>query len=85
MAAGALSWLKLPIIGMPGAECGRMLEPGGTTRIVRSFKDEFGECEEPARWTAGMLLLCQKHAGIVAAEVGDDIAEIEAAWREECL
>lgn len=80
-----VSWLKLPIIGMPGAECGRELLRGGETRIVQDFKDEFGPCDEPARWSLGMLLLCQEHAAKVAEEFGDDIGEIEKAWREECL
>jgi hypothetical protein len=83
--AATLSWLKLPIVGMPGTECGRMMQDDGTTVEVRSFKEEFGPCDEDARWSAGMLLLCQKHAGVVAEEVGDDITEIESAWREECL
>lgn len=80
--AAAVNWMKLPIIGMPGTECGRMLTSDGETQVVRSFKDEFGPCDEPARWAVGMLLLCQRHAGEVAADLGDDIAEIESAWRE---
>jgi hypothetical protein len=81
----AVSWLKLPIIGMPGTECGRRLLDGGTAEVEQSFKDEFGECEQPARWSIGMLLVCQEHAARVAADFGDDIAEIEAAWKRECL
>ena len=54
---GAVSWLKLPIVGMPGAECGRMLQLGGTTVVQEDFKAEYGPCEEPARWSVGMLLL----------------------------
>lgn len=78
-------WLKLPIIGMPGTECGRELLEGGDTTVMQSFKDEFGPCDEAARWMVGPLLVCQKHAEIVARNFGDDIAAIEAAWREECL
>jgi hypothetical protein len=80
-----VSWLKLPIIGMPGAECGRRLSEGGTTVVQEDFKEEYGPCDEPARWSLGMLLLCQEHAALVAVEFGDDIAGIEDAWREECL
>ena len=83
--AQTVNWMNLPIIGMPGTECGRTLQVGGTTVVQQDFKAEFGPCEEPARWSLGMLLLCQKHAAIVAKEFGDDIDAIEAAWREECL
>lgn len=79
----AINWLKLPIIGAPGSECGMRLLPEGQTEVAQDFKDEFGPCDEPGRWLAGMLFLCQKHAGIVAAEFGDDIEKIEAAWRRQ--
>lgn len=81
----AVSWLKLPIIGMPGTECGRLLQVGGETVEQADFKQEYGPCDEPARWSVGPLLLCQKHAAVVAEEFGDHIDEIEKAWREECL
>jgi hypothetical protein len=82
----AISWLKLPIIGMSGAECGRTVKPSGDIVEQTDFQWVYGRCDEPARWLAGTLLLCQRHAEIVAAEVfGDDIAAIEAAWREACL
>ena len=81
----AVHWMKIPIVGMPGTECGRYLLDGGTTEVAQSFKDEFGPCEEAARWCVGPLLLCQEHAAKVAKDFGDSIEEIEAAWREECL
>lgn len=80
--SGTITWNKLVLIGAPGTECGRMLIEGGHTIVAQTFKDEHGECNEPARWIAGMLLLCQKHAAIVAEEFGDDITDIEEAWRE---
>ena len=83
MNAPSLMWLKLPIIGMPGSECGRMLCEGGESVENKDFKDEFGPCDEPARWMVGPLLLCQEHAAKVAEEFGDSIAEIEKAWRAQ--
>jgi hypothetical protein len=75
--------MKVPLIGCPGTECGRMLLDGGRTEIVQSFKDEFGACEEPGRWLVGDLFVCQEHAAKVAAEFGDDIGKIESAWRAQ--
>lgn len=83
MIAEGVSWLKLPIIGMPGTECGRMLNEDGTTEVMQSFKDDFGPCDEPARWSVGMLLVCQEHAAKVATEFGDSIEDIEAAWKAQ--
>lgn len=78
-----ISWLKLSIIGMPGTECGRVLHNGGLTTESDSFKAEFGPCAEPARWCVGSgLLVCQRHAEIVAAEFGDSIEDIERAWKD---
>lgn len=83
--AASVSWLKIPIIGMPGTECGRMLLDGGRTEVVDDFKGEFGPCDEAARWLIGDLFVCQEHAAKVAEMFGDDIAAIEADWRETCL
>jgi len=69
--------MKVPLIGCPGAECGRRLLDGGRTEVVQSFKDEYGACEEDGRWLAGGLFLCQDHAAKVAAEFGDSIEAIE--------
>jgi hypothetical protein len=85
MSDAAVSWMKLPIIGMPGTECGMMLLDGARTEVVQSFKDEFGPCEEAARWMVGRLFVCQEHAAKVAADFGDDIAAIEEDWRRECI
>jgi hypothetical protein len=82
--ARGVSWIKLPIVGMPGTECGKMLLDGARTEVVQSFKDEFGPCDEAARWMVGDLFVCQEHAAKVAADFGDDIVAIEAAVLEEC-
>lgn len=81
----SLSWYKLPIVGRPGLVCGHFMQAGAEDSVRSDFVDEFGECAEDPRWTAGMLLLCQEHARMVAEMCGDDILEIERAWREECL
>ena len=83
MSDTAIQWLKLPLIGCPGTECGKMLLAGGGSEVAQSFKDEFGPCEEFARWMAGDLLLCQDHAAKVAVEFGDNIEAIEKAWLEQ--
>lgn len=77
-----ISWLKLPIVGAPGSECGRELLEGGETRPVASFKLEFGECDEPGTWLAGGLFVCDKHATAVAADFGDDFEAIKRAYLE---
>lgn len=82
-SAASISWMKVPIIGIPGAECGRQLLDSAETREVEAFKAEFGECEEPGRWMAGMLFLCDRHAAIVAREFGDDFEEVKAAIMEQ--
>ncbi len=82
MSETGVNWLKVPIVGMPGTECGRVLLEGGETRIMEDFQEEFGPCIAPGCWMAGMLFLCNDHAAKVAAEFGDDLAEIEKAFRE---
>lgn len=79
----SISWMKVPIIGMPGTDCGWELLEGAETRRVDSFKAEFGECDEPGRWMVGMMFVCDRHAEIVAREFGDDFAEIKAAIMEQ--
>lgn len=79
----SIYWMKLPIIGMPGTECGRQLLDGAETRVAEDFKAEFGECDKPGRWMAGMLFLCDEHAAVVAREFGDDLEEIKAAIMEQ--
>lgn len=77
-----LAWMKLPIIGMPGSECGSRLLDGGETEPVSSFRAEY-PCINFARWCVGDgLLICQEHAAVVAAEFGDDITEIENALKQ---
>lgn len=83
MATPSISWMKLPIVGLPGADCGYELLPGAETRRVDTFKVEFGECVEPGRWMAGMLFLCDKHAAIVAESYGDNLDAIAQAIREQ--
>ena len=78
----AISWMKVPLIGCPGTECGRELLEGGETRPMESFQAEFGVCDEAGRWMAGGLLLCDKHAAIVAEEFGDSLDEIRKAIAE---
>ena len=78
----SIVWTKVALIGCPGSECGRELRDGGETVENESFKAEFGPCDEPGRWLVGMLFVCQKHAAMVAYEFGDDIDEIERAWKE---
>lgn len=82
MAETGVHWMKVPIIGMPGTECGRELLEGGKTRRIDTFKEEFGECDEDGRWMVGMMFVCDKHAAIVAKEFGDDLEEIKKAVRE---
>lgn len=78
----SISWMKLPIVGAPGSECGRQLLEGGETRPVASFKMEFGACDEQGTWLAGMMFVCDKHAAVVAADFGDDFEEIKRAYLE---
>ena len=83
MAAQGVHWMKVPIVGVPGTDCGYELLPGAKTRRRDDFKAEFGECDEPGRWMAGMMFLCDKHAAIVAEEFGDSLAAITKAIREQ--
>ena len=77
-------WLKVPIVGMPGTECGHELLQGApVTREVPDFKAEFGPCAEWGTWMVGMLFVCDKHAALVAADFGDDLEEIKAAMRKQ--
>lgn len=78
-----ISWTKVPIVGMPGTECGREILAGApVTREVESFKAEFGPCDKDGRWMVGMMFVCDDHAAIVANEFGDDFEEIKQAFRE---
>ena len=81
--AASISWMKVPIIGMPGTECGRQLLEDAETEVVQSFKDEFGECDEPGRWMVGMMFVCDRHAEIVAREFGDDFEKVKDAICEQ--
>lgn len=71
-------WTKLPIIGMPGAECGNVIEgePLGPDATLR-------DCGADGRWLLGRVFLCQEHAREIAELGGDDIDEIEAAWKAQ--
>ena len=79
--AFAVSFHKLALIGCPGAQCGRRLLESGETVEQADFKDEFGACDNDARWLVGMLFVCQEHAARIAELGGDNIEEIESAWK----
>ena len=82
-SSSGVHWTKVPIIGMPGTECGREMIVGApVTRENESFKAEFGECDESGRWLVGMLFLCDRHAAIVAEEFGDSLDAIRKAIAE---
>jgi hypothetical protein len=44
---------------------------------------EVSGCGKESRWLLGRVFLCQEHASEVAEALGDDIAEIEDAWRAQ--
>jgi len=58
-------------------ECGNVLEGKPL-----SDDAEVKACGEPGRWLLGRVFLCQDHAREMAELGGDDIEEIEAAWKE---
>jgi hypothetical protein len=71
-------WTKLALIGCPGMECGNVLEgePLGPDATLR-------DCGKPGRWLLGRVFLCQEHGREIAEMGGDDIDEIEAAWKAQ--
>lgn len=87
MATKEVSWLKIPIVGVPGTECqiqttddGRTLDADGEPI---PFDERPKQCCGESRWMLGNVFLCQDHAAQTATLMGDDIAEIEKAWRAQ--
>lgn len=71
-------WTKLALYGCPGMECGNVIdgEPLGPNATLR-------DCGKPGRWLVGRVFVCDKHARELAEALGDDIDEIDSAWKEQ--
>jgi hypothetical protein len=82
-----MSWLKLPIIGCPGMECSVPTTAEGLAIGLDGeplpMSDRTETCGVEGRWMLGSVFLCQNHAAQIAEIAGDDIAEIERAWRAQ--
>lgn len=84
-----VTWTKIPIVGLEAFKCdvrvnrdGRALDRHGEPLPfgVRLFK-----CGQDGVWLLGRQPLCETHARETALLMDDDIDEILAAWKAECL
>lgn len=78
MSAETAHWMRVPILGMPGTECGMMLEPGELT--TRRF-EPMPECGRESTFICNGVFLCEGHAGELAEYFGDTLEGIRRALR----
>lgn len=78
-ARAQVVWTKIVLYGCPGTECGNFIDPPPARVPPES---ELYGCAEFGRWLFERVFLCDRHAREVAELVGDDLDEIDAAWKE---
>ena len=82
-----VSWLKIPIVGLPEMACQVHVTDDGGTLDGDGDPIPFDKrpfvCGQEGRWMLGSVFLCQRHAAETAWLMEDDIDEIEKAWREQ--
>ena len=84
---GAVSWFKVPIIGMPGfptcelpvSEDGFLLGADGEPLPI---EQRTRPCGQVTTWFAGDIPLCAEHFPVIAEAMGDSAEAIIRDWKD---
>jgi hypothetical protein len=85
--SGVVSWMKIPLVGLPEMACQTPVTPDGLVLDSDGeplpIETRTSMCGADGHWMLGAVFLCPDHAAQVAEMMGDSIEAITSAWREQ--